>query len=421
MRDDAQMTQQVTVVGAGVVGLSTAWFLQERGVDVTVIDRTGVASGASWGNAGWLMAGDVTPLPSPETFRDGLRGLTSRRSSLKIPLRGSPERYWFLLQLARSCTRRRWETSLAALQPLAARALQAYDALTSGGVEAPTTPSDHHLAAFTSIAERDDYATHLEHVRASGGDTEFVVMDRHEAQEASPVLSDAVVGAIGLLGQRYIDPTRFVPALADAVSRRGGRIAVGAAVRAVRDTGSYVELLVKDHRSSRILRSDTVVLCTGAQLPELARPFGVRVRLHAGRGYSFSVGTEVEVTDAVYLPSAHLAATPWQGRLRVAGTMEFAPADAPLERARVEAMRASLRPLVRNVDRDEVQDQWVGARPVTADGRPLAGRTTSPRVWVVGGHAMEGMVLGPATAQLTAEAIVDGRVPSVLSPFDPLR
>lgn len=421
MSHDEVMTRRVAVVGAGIAGLSTAWFLQEHGVDVTVFDREGVAAGASWGNAGWLMAGDVTPLPSPAMLRDGLQGLLSRTSALRIPVRGGLERYWFLLQLARSCTSDKWESSLRALQPLSANALAAYDELGEGGVAATVSRSKRHLAAFTSISARDDYARHLEHLRRVGAPTDFEVMDARQTHEASPLLSDAVIGAVGLHGQRYLDATEFVPALAESVRHRGGHIVEGAPVLAVRDSGTQAELLVATGGRARVIRRDSVVVCTGAQLPQLVRRFGVGVALHAGRGYSFSVGVGAPAADALYLPSAHLALTPWRGRLRVAGTMEFAAVSAPLDRSRVDAMRARARPLLRDVHLDDVRDEWVGARPVTADGLPLAGPTSSRRVWVVGGHAMEGMVLGPVTAKLTAHALTTGRTPPELRPLDPLR
>lgn len=411
----------VVVVGAGIVGLSTAWFLQEHGVEVTVVDRTGVAAGASWGNAGWLMTGDVTPLPSPDMLRQGVRGLLSTTSALRVPFRGRPERYWFLLQLARSCTADRWETSLHALQPLSHQALAAYDALITGGVAASVSPADHHLAVFTALSERDAYARHLEHMRQIGAPTEFAVLDAAEAQAASPVLSEAVVGAVDVLDQHYLDATEFLPALAASVLERGGRLVTGAGVRAIRDIGRSAEVLADTGSGPQLLRADAVVACAGVGLPELVRRFGVTVPLRAGRGYSFSVGVDDVVDEALYLPSAHVAATPWQGRLRMAGTMEFTAAGAPLDRSRVEVMKTAVRPLLRNVDLDDVRDEWVGARPVTADGRPLAGPTSSGRIWVVGGHAMEGMVLGPVTARLAVQGLVTGQLPAELRPFDPLR
>lgn len=118
----------VAVVGAGIVGLSTAWFLQEHGFDVTVVERSHVAAGASWGNAGWLMPGDATPLASPATLRMGLQGLTRRGSALAVPMLTGPDHYRFLLRFARNCTSAQWERSLQALVPLRHGGVRASDA-----------------------------------------------------------------------------------------------------------------------------------------------------------------------------------------------------------------------------------------------------------------------------------------------------
>jgi D-amino-acid dehydrogenase len=250
---------------------------------------------------------------------------------------------------------------------------------------------------------------------------DFTVMDADATRTTSPVVSRRVAGAISLHGQRFLDPTLFVPALAASFVERGGRIRAGTEVRSLRDVGRGVEvLLMRDDRTS-VRRFTTVVLCTGAWLSTLANRFGVRVPVRSGRGYSFNIRTDVRVADPIYLPDQHLACTPMRGRLRIAGTMEFRDPDAPIDPRRVHAMVEAARPMLDNVDVDDRTEEWVGPRPVSADGIPLVGPTASPRVWCVGGHAMEGMVLGPITARLTAQGIAEQRVPDTLSAFSPLR
>jgi D-amino-acid dehydrogenase len=166
---------------------------------------------------------------------------------------------------------------------------------------------------------------------------------------------------------------------------------------------------------------DAVVLATGSWLGDVARRFGVRTLVQAGRGYSFSVPIEHVPAGPVYLPAQRVACTPLGDRLRVAGMMEFRAPDAPLDPRRIAAITAATRPLLRGADFDARADEWVGPRPCTPDGLPLIGSTTSPRVYVAGGHGMWGMTLGPVTGQLLAEAISTGHQPAELAPFDPLR
>jgi len=113
--------RSVIVVGAGIVGLSTAWFLQERGVEVTVVDRAGVAAGASWGNAGWVAPALALPLNSPGVVRYGLRSLRDPASPLHIPLTADSSLGIFLLQFAANCRRSSWSRAVKAssLRPCA--------------------------------------------------------------------------------------------------------------------------------------------------------------------------------------------------------------------------------------------------------------------------------------------------------------
>ncbi|SFS89978.1 NAD(P)/FAD-dependent oxidoreductase [Saccharopolyspora flava] len=406
----ASAPRTAVVVGAGVVGLSTAWFLQERGVEVTVVDRRGVASGASWGNAGYLSPAFCVPLPEPEVLRDGLRSLFDPAAPLFVPKTVDPGLWRFLAGFARRCTRGRWRRSMRALAELNADCLDAFDELTRGGVDAPTRAAPV-VAAFEDPAQstglREEFA------RAGQG-TRYRESDGGDV----PQLSSRVRTVLRVEDQRHVDPGEFTRALAAAVQERGGTIQAGFTARdVVRDGG---RVLVRSDRGEHV-SGENVVLATGAWLPELAASVGVRRDVRAGRGYSFTVPTEETVPCPIYLPAARVACTPYQGALRVAGTMEFRKPDAALDRARIEAIVRSARPLLRGVDWDARRDEWVGPRPVTVDGLPLIGASAMPGVHVAGGHGMWGLTLGPITGRLLSEQIVTGERPAALKPFSPLR
>src|SRR5690625_238636 len=109
----ASAPEHVAVVGAGMVGLSTAWFLQERGVAVTVVDRSEAAAGASWGNAGLLTPAFTLPLPEPAVLRYGVSSLFDRSSPVFVPLTGDRRLWAFLAEFARNCTPARWRRTMA--------------------------------------------------------------------------------------------------------------------------------------------------------------------------------------------------------------------------------------------------------------------------------------------------------------------
>jgi D-amino-acid dehydrogenase len=416
---------QIAVIGGGMVGLSVAWFLQERGVQVTIFDRdqlttgpTAAGAASSWGNAGWLTPGLATPLPEPAVLRYGLRVLWRADSPVYVPPVADAGLARFVAGFVRHSTRRRWQRAMRALVPLTRAALTAFDELAAGGVSAPTRAAAPFLAGYRQRADLDDLLAELTEVRAAGQPVEAEVLDADVARELEPLLSERVRHVASVRGQRFCDPGRFVAALADAVRERGGMIHEAAAVDGVRQAGDRVEVLGPHPPDGAFA---AVVLATGAWLPRLARPFGVRLPVQAGRGYSFRVATPRPPSGPIYFPASRVACTPIGDGLRVAGMMEFRRPDAPPDPRRIQAVVEATRGLLRGLDLDTRTDEWVGPRPCTPDGLPLIGRTASPRVFVAGGHGMWGITLGPITGRLLADAVVTGTPAPELAPFDPLR
>ncbi|CAO5149547.1 D-amino-acid dehydrogenase [Frankia sp. AiPs1] len=484
---------QVAVVGGGMVGLCVAWFLQERGVRVTVFDRDSLTtgpdpagSGSSWGNAGWLTPGLATPLPEPAVLRYGLRVLWRSDSPVYVPPVADPGLARFVAGFVRHSTHRRWQASMRALAPLTTTALEAFDLLAAGGVSAPTRAAAPFLAGYRERADLDALLRELEEVRAAGQPVDAEILDPLAARDLEPLLGEQVRHVAQVHGQRFCEPGRYVAALVDAVRERGGLVHERTAVEAVHTSASGVEVhgvqvrgvqvrggevrggevrgvhlldgpgagtgdgagghvsggsldvSTSDATGGRAVgepgadrhtggghagggRFDAVVLATGAWLPRLARTFGVRVPVQAGRGYSFHVATPEPPSGPIYFPAARVACTPVGDGLRIAGMMEFRRPDAPSDPRRIQAVVEASRGLLAGVDLEVRTHEWVGPRPCTPDGLPLIGRTSSPRVFVAGGHGMWGVTLGPVTGRLLADAVVTGTPAAALTPFDPLR
>lgn len=411
-------TRTAVVVGAGMVGLSTAWHLQEDGVEVTVIDKARAGNASSWGNAGWLAPALTLPLPESAILATGLRAALSPSSPVYIPPTLDPRLLRFLVAFARHCTPRRWRRAMAAYREINLLGLEAFDELAAGGVSEPTREARPFLAAFTSDADRAVLVKEFDHVNESGGVTDFDLLTESEIKALEPSLGDAVHSGLRLHGQRYINPIRYVSALADAVRERGGTIIEGTAVRDVTDRGPHgVEVVTE----GSTLVGDVAVLATGAWLSDIARGFGVRTLVQAGRGYSFTVQPRQMPQNPIYFPAQRVACTPLGDGFRVAGMMEFRAPDAPLDPRRVKAIVDAATPMLRGVDWEARTDEWVGSRPCTPDGLPLVGATRSDRVYTAGGHGMWGIVLGPLSGRLLARQITRGDQHPLLRHLDPLR
>lgn len=409
------MQESSIVVGAGMVGLSAAWYLQEIGHQVTVIDRDGVAAGSSWGNAGWLSPGKTIPLANRDLWAYTPQALFDPDAALHVPIPPSPRVVDFGLRFLMNANDKAWDRTMAKLTPIDLDALRAFDEMVDGGVESWTKKSPF-IVAFKNEKEAGGFLREVEGAVRHGQEVPFEEVSA--PRELVPHLSENVGVVYQMGNQRFFEPGPFVEALAAAVEQRGGTILTGVEVTDVNSTRKPVVSLATGDRHT----ADHVVIATGAWLPKLARKLGVRTRVQAGRGYSFSVDTgEHSVDYPVYLPAQRLACTPYEGRFRIAGSMEFKAADAPFDPKRVDSMVKHASEMFEGMDFENRQDEWVGSRPVTPDGLPLIGATKVPEVYVAGGHGMWGMILGPSSGRALAHLIRTGETPEIIRDFDPLR
>ena len=266
------------VVGAGIVGLSTAWFLQERGVDVTVVDRTGVAAGASWGNAGWIAPALTLPLNSPGVLRYGLRSLLDPAAPLHIPMAADSALGVFLMQFVANCRRSSWKRAVRANVPLNEEAIEAFDVLVANGVDAPVTDAPI-TALFRSTEQAEHMMRELSALENAGQTISVTGLAGEALCEQVPLASPAITAALSINGQRFVDPGRFVQALGQAVVERGATMRTLEA-RSVFSSGSGITVYP---RSGKPLTADAAVIATGAWLSRLA---GGRAGAGAGAGRS---------------------------------------------------------------------------------------------------------------------------------------
>jgi D-amino-acid dehydrogenase len=414
----------VIVIGAGMVGLSTAWYLQQSGVEVTVVDRKHSAAGSSSGNAGWLSPSLVLPLAEPALLKSGVAMMLSPASPLYIPPTLNPRLLRFLADFTRHCTPRRWHYAANVLAHASARMYEAYDEMVQAPhapVDADVRPADPFLAVFATEAERQGLIHEFDQLAELGFPSEYRLLGPEETRSSEPIFNAAAQYGIALEGQRFINPVKFVIGINDAITASGGEIQSGRTVKDVSQTGSQAVVTFTDGTA---ISADAAVIATGSWLGPLARRLGVRKQVQAGRGYSFTVHPESPPANPFYLPAQRVACTPLGGPedgLRVCGTMEFRPPDAPIDPRRIDMIVKAASTMMTGVDWGARTDEWVGPRPCTSDGLPLIGRTKSERIFVGGGHGMWGIALGPLTGKLLSQQILGDQSDALMLAFDPLR
>lgn len=419
------MSRHALVVGAGVIGLSSAYHLRRRGFEVTVLerDRAGHAV-ASYGNAGIVVPSHFVPLAAPGVIGQALKWLLDPMSPFYVRPRPSRDLLrwsWRFWRSASSAHVRRAGPLLLALN-LASRRL--YSELVSElGVDVGFTPRGILMLCHTQRG-LDEEAAMAAAARDLGLDARVLDRAAVRALEGSAELD--VVGAVHVAEDAHLDPGALMRALRAHLERTGVRFALGTEVTGVRDhgTGAEVELRLPDLQRTT-LRGDAVVIAAGSWSAQLARQLGLRLLLQPGKGYSLTIERPSQyLRTAAILVEARVSTTLIGKRFRIGGTMEIAGFDERISQARLEGIKRSAGRYFPRLPRAELDEAapWTGFRPVSPDGLPYLGR--APRhanVVVATGHAMMGFSLGPVTGKLVAE-LVAGESPTLdLGLLDPGR
>jgi D-amino-acid dehydrogenase len=398
------------VVGAGFVGLSCAWWLQENGYEVEVLERRSVGAGASFGNAGWLSPALALPLNDPSVVAYALKSLADPNAPLRVYPEPNLQLARFTLQFLYNCIPEHWRQAASALATLDAAALVAFDEMGLSGVtiKAPI------VAGFENREQARGLLSEFDHIRRIG-----LPLSYRELESPGTPFGEKVGYAIAIEDQRYIVPFPALELLAASVQERGGSIIQSGSVVDIERCNSSIEAITI---GGERYRADVAVVSNGAWLGSLSRRLGIKVAVMAGRGYSMDVPCSPAPASPIYFPVQRVACTPiGGGRMRIAGTMEIRNVSDPPDERRFEAITRSVEHLLPGADLSDAANHWVGPRPVSADGIPLIGESAIKDVYIAGGHGMWGVTLGPITGKLLAERMASGSSSIDLFPFDPLR
>ena len=411
---------RVLVVGGGLVGLCSAWYLARRGVDVVVLERAELGAGASRGNAGIVAAGHP-PLNRPGKVRHSLPHLFDARSPLYVPLRRDLGVWRWLAEFARHCTRRHERHCLETLAPLGLDTLACFDDI----VGEEGIGCDYRRGSYLEVCiggkamakARDDAAL----MRARGYQPE--VVDGGQVREVEPALGPRVAGGVLFPETRILDPYLFLLGLAEAARRRGVSIREGTTVRRLTVAGGAVRG-VETADGGRIA-ADAVVLATGPFSLALAEQVGSRLPIQPGKGYhrEVAVGPGGAPTMRVACTNREtgIICTPLDGRVRFVGTMEFTGYDLELNPVRLEQLTLKPRAWLPTLGDAPPVSEWCGLRPMSPDGLPFVGPLGDiAGLSVAVGHGNLGLTLSAVTGQMVANQITGTRDPR-LAPFSPAR
>jgi D-amino-acid dehydrogenase len=413
---------RVAVVGAGVVGLACAWELRRRGAEVVVLERASVGGGVSRGNTGWVSPSFTYPLPSPGMLREGLRQLLVGGDAFVLRPRLDPAFVGWLWSFRRNCSSARFDAGVRALLALNRRTLELFDAYRDAGVAFEMHAAGLVVAARTS-GGLDLYRRTFQRLRELGYEGGSIdELDAGALAALEPALDQGqVMAGLHARVDRFVRPEQLTVGLAESLRADGVEIHEGCELRTLTRRGTRWDL----ETTSGPVAAQRVVIAAGLPTAPLLRRLGVRVPLMGARGYSVTIpGRGTPPRHALYLAEAKLGLSPFLGGVRVAGVFELGASNEHISPAAGERLLTAARPYLKGwqPDPDGPVEAWAGLRPATPDGLPLIGALPGLEdIYLATGHGMLGVTLAPATANLLAPLVLEGRAAPELTPFDPAR
>jgi D-amino-acid dehydrogenase len=452
------------IIGGGIIGLSTAYFLREDGWEVTVLEKGDLSNNCSFGNMGYLSPSHFVPLAAPGMIEQGILWMFNQKSPFYV----RPSLRWDLVdwgwKFMRASTKAHVQRSARPFVDILMLSKKLFqDWADAGEMQFELTKKGCIMYYQTAKTEKEE----LENARAAEQlGLQAEVLDREQIQALEPDLRPDVRGGVWFKDDAHLYPNALMQQLPALLEKRGVTIIRNAEVTGFeRQNGAIKSVRYKltpnsePQTSSRGLGTnlqtsnfelrtpnselqtsnfDLVVLAAGSWSPQLARLAGEYLPLMPGKGYSMTVDNpQKKLNYPCILLEAKVALTPWNNRLRIGSTMEIGPIDERILFPRVQGILEAVPRFLPGYSDDpafqELADLerlksnlkekvWYGFRPVSADGLPYIGfARKNKNLLIATGHAMLGLSMGAGTGKLVAE-MAGGKPTSIsVAAFDPKR
>lgn len=411
---------RIIIVGGGVIGLCTAYYLQKAGFKVGVIDRGDISDGCSFGNMGYISPSHITPLASPGIIRQGLKWMLSSSSPFYIKPRLNLDLLRWGFVFWRKANARQAEEGSKNLNNLLQLSRELMNDFKSEFHDSFDMIEKGCFMLYKT-EKTGEHEKHLaEDVHRFGLKTEICTAER--VQQYEPEVEVNVAGGVLYLDDCHINTRKFMEVLYVHLKNTGTQFFLNSEVRNFEVLNGAVSGIITDKFK---LNADQIIIANGSWMPAAAKMLGIHLLMQPGKGYSIVYDKlEKNLHYPSILVDDRTATTPIHRWLRIGGTMELSGHNNKIFSKRVLAIYQAFKKYYpsMNIQPPDPGKAWYGYRPVTPDGLPYIGRHKKYRNLVfAGGHAMLGVSAAAATGKLVEEIITDKQPDIPLEAFNPSR
>lgn len=394
----------VTIIGGGVIGLSSAYYLNKAGYSVTVIDSGDITDNCSFGNMGYISPSHFTPLASPGIISQGLKWMLSSSSPFYIKPRLNLELIEWGIKFWKSSNAATVEKNIPHLNELLQLSRKLVEELRMDIGDS----FDMETIGCLMMCKQQKTLDHEFHVADEAEMLGLKVsrLVKHEVQQLETEVEVDVAGAVLFKDDCHFHPGKMMIALKNYLETAGVQFILNSTVTGFEKRGEHITGILTDTQK---INCDQVVLAAGSWLPVVAKKLGIKLLLQPGKGYSYTYpSVEKNIKYPAILVDGRCAITPWGKALRIGGTMELSGINNKVLVKRMEGIYNSAKDFYPGlkIDFPPVDKIWNGLRPVTPDGLPYIGRHSScDNLIIAGGHAMLGISMGTGTGKIVSEML----------------
>lgn len=411
---------EIIIIGAGIVGLSSAYYLQRQGYKVTVLDKGDISENCSFGNAGMIVPSHFIPLASPGMVQQGIRWMFNSKSPFYVRPSFNSELISWGIKFLRHANARHVSSSAVPLRDLSILSKQLFHEL----AKEPGFEFELKSSGILALYKTEKAAEEEEHLAKSAAELglDMAVLSAAECLLLQPELKLDVLGGVHYRDDGHVSPLKLMNSLITYLENAGVKIMRNHEVTKVETSGKSV---VSIFTGDKVWKADQYVLASGSWSPAIARMMNLKISVMPGKGYSFMEDEPAgRMTIPALLCEARVAITPMNGSIRYSGTMELDKINDRINMQRVKGIVESVPKYFRDL-RPQLPTKgavWFGFRPSSPDGLPYIGRSAEKENLIIAtGHGMMGLSLGPATGLLVSQIASHQKKAMDLSAFDPSR
>lgn len=405
------------VIGGGIIGLSSAFYLEQSGWEVTVLDKSDFLHNCSYGNAGYICPSHFIPLATPGIVKQGFKWMLNSTSPFYI----QPRLDWSLidwgLKFMKVAKPENVEAAAVPLRDIALLSMQCYD----DWKQLPEFDFYFEKKGILELFQTDEKAHHAEEtaVKAQQLGLDAVMISAQEVQALEPQTPVIAKGALFFKCDAHCYPNDLMRNLIEYLDQKGVQLKPNEEATGFEKRNGKVNKVLT---AKGAYDADMIVLATGSWSRPVASKLGLNIPMVAGRGYSVtSDDPKFRINYPSVLMEGRVALTPMNGRTRFGGTMEITSMNVPARMQRVKGILEAVKRYFPEFDvpMPSPEQVWYGYRPCSADGLPYIGRANNVNNLVVAtGHSMLGLSLGAGTGKLVAEIANEKRPSMDIAPFD---